>query len=44
MYVLLRTYVIHIQTQALYLKDWALGPTVVTVDLSYNDSVQVILH
>ena len=25
-----------VQTQAVYLPDWALGPTVITVDLTYN--------
>ena len=26
-----------VQTQAVYLPDWALGPTVITVDLTYNN-------
>ena len=30
-----------VQTQAVYLPDWVLGPTVVTVDLSYVDIRQV---
>ena len=30
-----------VQTQAVYLADWVLGPTVVTVDLSYVDIRQV---
>ena len=29
------------QTQVVNLPDWALGPTVVTVDLSYTNSTQV---
>ena len=31
------------QTQAVYLPNWALGPTVVTVDLSYENPTQVML-
>ena len=29
------------QTQVVNLPDWALGPTVITVDLSYTNSTQV---
>ena len=30
-----------VQTQAVYLPDWVLGPTIVTVNLSYADLTQV---
>ena len=33
---------LYIQTQAVYLPDWVLGPTVMTVDLSYKNSIQVL--
>lgn len=33
-----------VQTQAVYLPDWVLGPTVVTVDLSYMDLREVIKY
>ena len=29
------------QTEAVYLPDWVVGPTVITVNLSYADSTQV---
>ena len=35
-------YNIIIQTQVVYLPDWALGPSIITVDLAYADSIQVI--
>lgn len=30
-----------LQTQVVYLPDWDLGPTVITVDLSYTSLTQV---
>ena len=32
------------QTQVVNLPDWALGPTVIAVDLSYTNSTQVRQH
>ena len=32
-----------VQTQVIHIPDWALGPTVVTVDLSYAHEIEVCL-
>ena len=41
-YIYICMYNIIIQTQVVYLPDWALGPSIITVDLAYADSIQVI--